>query len=127
MSTIDQQQIKITKDRITGAVYRVVNVLGSRFPSEVYRNALAHELTKMNSDVKVDHALNIYYDGEVVGKQPIDILVDRTVLVIIQGNDKHDLKKSTLRHILMATGQRLGLIISFDGNKPKIEQVSYKL
>lgn len=125
-STNDQKQIKLIKNRIDGAVYRVVNILGSRFSNEIYCNALTHELIKMGCNVQVDYKLDIYYDGIIVGTQSVDLLVDDLVLVVIQGNNDTHTNK-TLRHFLMATGQRLGVIICFKESKPKFEYVSYKL
>lgn len=81
----------------------------------------------MGCDVQKQHELHIYYDGIVVGKKRVDLLVDNAVLVTVQGNDKTEQTVAELRQLLLVSDQRLGLIARFNQRKPQIEQATYKL
>jgi GxxExxY protein len=61
--------------KIISTFYTVYNALGYGFLEKVYENALAIELTKMGLHVAPQHAINVYYDGQIVGEYFADLLV----------------------------------------------------
>jgi GxxExxY protein len=66
---------------VIGGAFVVQNVLGSGFLEKVYENALAHELRKVELAVVQQHDIAVHYDGVVVGKYAVDLLVENELLV----------------------------------------------
>lgn len=68
-------------ERVIACAFTVANTLGAGFLEKVYENALAHELRKNGIDAVQQHAVEVHYDGVVVGDYVADILVERRLLV----------------------------------------------
>lgn len=54
-------------EKIIGAAYKVSNTLGCGFLEKVYENALFIEIRKAGLSVIKQHALQVFYDDEIVG------------------------------------------------------------
>lgn len=122
-----QTELNITKGRITDAAYKVSNVLGNLFSAEVYQNALVHELKKMGSAVDPSANVNVFYDGIVVGQHQADVVVDDSVMLLVQAaDDESQYTKSMFRHLLLTTAHKLGAIVQFGGSRPEIQFVTGK-
>lgn len=120
-----KEQLAITKERIVGAVYKVSNTLGAGFSQEIYANALAHELRKINVPVSTYHGIDVLYDGVVVGTYVADLLVDDNILIDIIANDdvtKHHVAQST--NCLLATKLPMCLIVGFGKVQPVIKRIT---
>src|SRR5229473_3007577 len=63
-------------ERVIGAAYKVANTLGCGFLEKVYENALAYELRKCGLKVEQQKAIDIFYDGHVVGFYISDLFVE---------------------------------------------------
>lgn len=112
-------QHKDLTDRIIKAFYVVYNNLGYGFLEKVYVSALLIELRKMGISAQTQHAINVYYDGQVVGEYFADIIVDG--LVIVEAKAAKTLAtdhEAQLLNYLKATTFEVGLLLNFG---PKAE------
>lgn len=66
--------------------YRVYDELGYGFLESVYRRALAHELRNAGRDVRTEAGIDVWYDGERVGRFRADLVVDATVIIEIKSS-----------------------------------------
>jgi GxxExxY protein len=100
--------------RIIEAIIKVHGVLGPGFVESVYRRALLIELRKRNLAVSTEVEVEIAYDGQVVGRHRLDLIVDNTFIVELKTVD--GLAKahySQVRSYLRATGLPLALLVNF--------------
>ncbi len=110
---------------IIAAFYCVYNRLGYGFLEGVYENALAHELRKRGFEVTQQAAIEVRYDGEVVGKYFADLMVNETVIVELKAVEEiADAHEAQLVNYLKATGIQVGLLLNF-GPKPGIRRKIY--
>jgi GxxExxY protein len=68
-------------DKIICAFYNVYNTLGHGFLEKVYENALILELKKCNLAVTKQQAVEVYYEGVVIGNFYADIVVNGLVIL----------------------------------------------
>jgi len=107
-------------EMVIGYAFKVANTLGSGFLEKVYENALAHELRKSGVSVDQQWAIQVRYDGEVVGDFYADLMVEHVLLVELKAVKALDqVHKAQCINYLKATGLEVCLLINF-GN-PKIE------
>jgi GxxExxY protein len=98
-------------DAVIGRSFAVLNTLGVGFPEKVYENALAHELRKAGMNVYQQRAVEVMYDGVVVGSYFADILVENAVAVELKV-----VKALDPAH----TAQGLNLAYPVDADRPNI-------
>ena len=116
----DAVRLNAISERIIGCAFTVGNALGHGFLERVYENALAHELRKSGLAVIQQRAIDVRYDGIVVGEYVVDLLVDGQVLVEIKAvRALDDVHSAQCLNYLKATGHRLRLLINFA--KPRVE------
>jgi len=93
---------------------RVHRVLGFGFLEAVYRNALEHELKRNGFQTRREAALEVRYDGEIVGNYFADLIVNEKLIVetkAIQAIAKAH--EAQLVNYLTATGIENGLLLNF--------------
>src|SRR4051794_38642263 len=75
----------LIEKELTGSIisgfYYVYNQLGYGFLEKIYSEALARTLRRLGHTVEREIAIPIYFDGEVIRLQRIDMLVDSKVIV----------------------------------------------
>ena len=75
---------------LTGSIidcfFRVYDGLGYGFLESVYRRALAHELRKAGHEVRMEAGIDVWYDGERVGRFRADLIVDDTVVLELKSS-----------------------------------------
>ena len=71
----------VLTERIIKAIIRVHSTLGPGFLESIYRNALVIEFKKQGLEVEVEKEITVYYDGEVVGRHRLDLLVEGRVVL----------------------------------------------
>ncbi|CAH0142728.1 MULTISPECIES: GxxExxY protein [unclassified Pedobacter] len=107
-------------ERIIGAAYKVSNTLGSGFLEKVYENALFIEIKKAGLIVTKQHALQVFYDDQVVGDYFVDLFIENEVVVELKtAKVITDIHQAQLMNYLIACNRRCGLIINF--GKPRVE------
>lgn len=107
-------------ERIIGCAYTVANELGCGFLEKVYENALGHELRKARLPFTQQHAINVHYDGVVVGDYVADLVVDDRVVVELKATKALDkVHLAQCLNYLKATPYELCLLFNF--GRPRLE------
>ena len=70
--------------QIIGCCYRIANNLGHGFMGKVYENALAFELRKGKILFAQQQSIEVFYEGEKVGKFVADLVVEGQVIVEVK-------------------------------------------
>jgi len=120
----DSQDFKYKEltEKIIKIFYRVYNKLGYGFLEKVYENAMAIEFRKEAIPIVPQSAINVLYEGEVVGQYFADILVDNKVIVEIKAVRSLLLEhEAQLLNYLKATNIEVGLLLNF-GPEPEIRR-----
>jgi GxxExxY protein len=108
---------------IIGAFYYVYNQLGYGFLEKIYAEGLARVLRKLGHSVAREVNAPIYLDGEVIGLQRFDMVVDSRV--IIENKSTYLLSEADHRQInsyVTSSVLRVGLLLHF-GPEPKFYRV----
>lgn len=115
-----RQELDRVSYAINGCAFRVANTLGAGFLEKVYENALVHELRKAGLNVKQQAAVEVVYDGIIVGDYFADILVNDSVIIELKAvRDLDDAHMAQCLNYLKATGLTLCLLMNFA--KPKLD------
>ena len=99
---------------IIGAFYEVYNGLGFGLLESVYAAALALELSARGHLVEREVFVDVYYKGQSIARQRIDIIVDRAVALEIKATEV--LPRFSYRQLLSyltVTRLEIGLILHF--------------
>ncbi|MBW1861437.1 MAG: GxxExxY protein [Deltaproteobacteria bacterium] len=112
-------------ENIIQIFYRVYNKLGYGFLEKIYENALMIEFKKEGISAVPQHAINVSYEGEIIGEYYADILVEKKVIVEIKAT-RHLVKENEaqLLNYLKATDIEVGLLFNF-GVKPEIKRKAF--
>jgi GxxExxY protein len=111
-------------NRVSGQVIRcafnVSNALGAGFLEKVYENALAHEIRKAGLNVTQQHEARVLYDGVIVGRYTIDLVVEKLVLIELKAvRTLEDIHYAQCLNYLKTSGQWLCLLLNF--GKPRLQ------
>jgi len=116
-------------DPVTGTIIECIievhRTLGPGFLESVYRNALEIELKRHKLQVDREKDLTILYDGEIVGRHRLDLVVENTV--VIELKTVETLSKAhyaQIRSYLAASGMKLGLLVNFSAFKADFRRVN---
>lgn len=103
--------------------YDVHNQLGSGFLEKVYQNAMLIEAMKKGLQVKAQHPVKVYYDGQVIGDYIADLWVEERIIVELKAvqslTREHEIQ---LVNYLAATGVENGLLINFGAPSVQIKR-----
>jgi GxxExxY protein len=108
---------------VIGAFFDVYNTLGFGFLEHVYVAALTRELRNRGHEIGREVSVPVFYKGEEVARQRLDIIVDRTL--VIETKSTQSLHEGAVRQVanyLRATSLELGLLLHF-GPHPKFYRV----
>lgn len=113
--------------RIRGIIAGIIAVhkqLGPGFLESVYRNALCLELGKRGFDVKAEHEIEVYYDGEIVGKHRLDLFVDNEIILELKTVEQlGKAHYAQTRSYARAAGKQFGMLVNFSGVKADYRRV----
>ena len=110
--------------RIIGCAYAVANALGVGFLEKVYENALAHELRKVGIFVEQQKAVDVYYDGVLVGNYVADLLIENSVIIELKAiKSLEDIHVAQCLNYLTATNKRVCLLLNFGTSKVQIKRI----
>ncbi len=113
MANEDEGINRLTR-QVLGCCFKVSNTLGSGFLEKVYENALAHELRKAGLTVEQQKAIQVWYDGEIVGDYYTDLLVEQVLLLELKAvKALEQIHKAQCINYLKATGLEVCLLINF--------------
>jgi GxxExxY protein len=108
---------------VIGAFYEVYNNLGFGFLERFYVTALERELLERGHRVAREVTVNVFYKGQQLGTQRLDLIVDEKL--VLETKAASDLHKSATRQLynyLRATNLEIGLLLHF-GPNPKFYRV----
>jgi GxxExxY protein len=97
-----------------GAFYEVYNTLRFGHLEQIYVNALAFELRERGHVVEREVGVRVWYKGQVVGWERLDLLVDRCLVVEVKSTPAlHSGAHRQLEAYLSATRLGAGLLLHF--------------
>ena len=104
---------------IIAAFFEVYNQLGFGFLESVYAEALARELRRRGHKVEREVLIKVWYKGQLIARQRVDMLVDETVIVEIKAGLALPITGSRqLYNYLRGTDKEVGLLLHF-GPEPR--------
>jgi GxxExxY protein len=122
MGRIELIHEKLTHS-VVGAFFEVSRTLGFGFLEHVYVASLASELHDRGHDVGREVSIPIYYKGEEVARQRLDMIVEgKLVLEIKSTRILHEGSVRQVANYLRATNLELGLLLHF-GPRPRFYRV----
>ena len=111
---------------VIGAFYDVYNDLGYGFMESTYAQALERELKSRGHTVQREVSVRVYYKGEYLRSQRLDMLVDARL--IIENKAGAELPRHATRQLfsyLHGTTLEIGLVLHF-GPEPRFHAVVCK-
>jgi GxxExxY protein len=101
------------------AYYKVYNTLGYGLDRQVYIHALYIECRKLGMEIEKDAQADVVYEGETVGRLPLDLLCRDKVLVKVTTNTKLE-EEDLLRFYptIKKSAAAVGLLLNF-GHQPE--------
>ena len=111
-------QIILAEEAITrsivGAFYEVYNILRFGFSESVYKAALGRELIARGHIVAREVSVRVFYKGEAIAWQRVDMIVDNRVIVETKATFLlSPTARPQLQNYLRATNLRVGLLLHF--------------
>lgn len=113
-------------ERIISCIIRVHQVLGPGFLESVYRRALLIELGNRGLVTEIEIEVVVYYDGVVVGRHRLDLVVERRV--ILELKTVESLSKAhyaQVRSYLKAAHLPLALLVNFADHKADFRRIPH--
>jgi GxxExxY protein len=108
---------------VIGAFYEVHTGLGFGFREYLYALALERDLVAKGHKVDREVAVPVYYRGEPLAWQTLDMTVDEKLILEIKAAERlHPSATQQLFGYLCATKLELGLVLHF-GREPKFHRV----
>lgn len=101
-------------ESVIGAFYEVYNALGFGFLEQVYTTALERELRARGHVVGREVWVPVFYKGDLISRQRIDMVVDERL--VVEAKSTQDLHKFAPRQVynyLRATRLEVGLLMHF--------------
>jgi len=108
---------------IIGAFYTVYRVLGFGFLEHIYSAAMERELTRRGHRVAREVLVPVYYLGDLIGYQRLDMLVDDRVIVENKAAERlSPISEAQLYSYLRGTKLEVGLLLHF-GLEPRFRRL----
>ena len=112
-------------EQIIGAFYDVYSKLGYGFLEDIYVKALVIELNKRGLILDTEQPIEVFYEGQLIGKYYADVVVNNLVIVELKSVKtlvtEHE---AQLLNYLKATSYEVGLLLNF-GPKPETKRRSF--
>jgi GxxExxY protein len=118
---------KLFEGRLTssviGSFFDVHRGLGFGYREYIYALALERDLVAKGHRVSREVAVMVYYRGEALARQTLDIVVDDKLVVEIKATERlHPSGTLQLFSYLCATNLEVGLLLHF-GREPRFHRV----
>jgi GxxExxY protein len=106
--------IDVLTHKIIGLAFKIHNTLGFGFVESVYENALTIELNKIGISLLQQEELDVWYDGQQVGRFKPDLWIRDTLIIEVKSvQNLAKLHEVQLVNYLTATKIDNGLLINF--------------
>lgn len=103
-------------EKIIGCAMKVHRHFGSGFPEVVYKRALIIEIRKIGISCKEEVERDINYDGIIIHKRRIDLLIENVVLVGLKAIKEVDNSETNqVLNYLRIFQIEVGLLLNFGG------------
>ncbi len=114
LSDLDPALTDVSR-KLIGCAIEVHKGLGPGFDEDIYRGALEIELESAGVTFASNHAVEIKYQGRVIGTHTADMLIDNRFIVDLMAERAEigGAERASLRALLRAADLELGLIINF--------------
>ena len=100
--------------RIINCIIRVHQGLGPGFVEKVYRRALIVEFGKQRVSIETEKEVDVHYEGVLVGRHVLDILVEGRVIVELKTVEAlSHAHYAQVRSYLRATNLKVALLVNF--------------
>jgi len=99
---------------VIGAFYEVYNTLNYGFLESIYAGALTSELVARGHQVEREFSVPVFYKGQEIGVQRMDLVVDKSLILEIKSSS--NLNKEAPKQLLSylrATRLEMGLLLHF--------------
>jgi GxxExxY protein len=124
----DKDLVNDLVSMVIGRALVVSNTLGVGFLEKIYENALAHEIRKAGLAVRQQRAVEVRYDGVVVGSYFADLLVENVLVVELKAVRVLDpVHSAQCLNYLRATGFWLCLLLNFGNPRLEIRRIASEL
>lgn len=110
---------------VIGAFFEVYNTLGFGYLEYIYGIALERELRARRHRIARQVSVPVFYKGDEIAEQRLDMIVDRKLLVEIKST--FELRKAATRQVynyLRCTNLELALLLHF-GPEAKVFRIAH--
>jgi GxxExxY protein len=120
-----------TADELNGLSHRIIGVgvdihkkLGPGFQEKIYEEALLTEFRKSGIGYEKQKVVRVDYEGQGLGNQRIDLLVNDEIILEIKACTKIiPIHRDQVISYLKTANKKLGLILNFGRSKLEIKRV----
>lgn len=124
MSADSANNLNELSHQIIGMAIEIHKKLGPGFQEKIYEEALLKEFEKAEIGFERQKVVRVDYDGQSLGNQRIDLLVDDAIILEIKACTKIiPIHRDQLISYLKTTDKKLGLILNFGRSKLEIKRV----
>ena len=124
---MSETRVELLHKELTGSIisafYEAYNELRYGFLEAIYAEAMARLLRKRGHTVEREVMAHVWFQGDIIGVQRLDMIVDEKVVLEIKST--HDLALAAHRQLLSylrGTGLELGLLLHF-GPEAKFHRI----
>jgi len=109
---------------IIGAALAVHKELGPGFLESIYHAAMRVSLTHRSIPFESQYPVDVYFEGDVVGRARIDLVVANQVILELKAVERlRDVHFVQLKSYLRATRLRVGLLFNFNASTLTIKRI----
>ena len=113
---------------IIGAALAVHKELGPGFLESIYHAAMRVSLTHRSIPFESQFPVDVYFEGDVVGRARIDLVVANQVILELKAVESlRDVHFVQLKSYLRATGLHVGLLFNFNASTLTIKRIVQNL
>ena len=124
MSADSANNLNELSHQIIGMAIEIHKKLGPGFQEKIYEEALLREFEKSRIVFEKQKVIRVDYDGQSLGNQRIDLLVDGEIILEIKACTKIiPIYRDQLISYLKTTSKKLGLILNFGRRRLEIKRV----
>ena len=109
---------------IIGEALAVHKELGPGFLESIYHAAMRVSLTHRSIPFESQYPVDVYFEGDVVGRARIDLVVANQVILELKAVERlRDVHFVQLKSYLRATRLRVGLLFNFNASTLTIKRI----
>jgi len=118
------KELNNLSNRIIGIAIDIHKKLGPGFQEKIYEGALFTEFKKSGIGYEKQKVVRVDYEGQALGNQRIDLLVDDEIILEIKACTKIiPIHRDQVISYLKSTNKKLGLILNFGRSRLEIKRV----